>query len=432
MLALELGVVVFLIFLNGFFAMAELAVVSARRPRLAAMAEGGKTGARSALSLLENQARFLSSVQIGITLIGVLAGALGGATLAERLADYLETFGLGTASAETIAVAVVVALITYLSLIVGELVPKQIALANPERVASFVAGPMKGVARVAAPAVLLLEVSSRLVLRLLGRQDEGGQEVTEEEIRALIAEAESAGVVETAEKHMIGRVMRLGDRSVRGIMTPRPEVDWVDVGGELPDALARLRASPHSRLPAARSTIDELLGVVHVKDVLRAVTDGGAVDLAPLVRAAPTIHDNADALDALEALRASPVDMAFVVDEHGTFEGVVTAADLLEAIAGQFADQADSEPAAVRRDDGSWLLAGWQPIDEMADLLKVGLPARRGYHTVAGFALAQLGRFPRLGEVFETPSWRFEVVDIDGRRVDKVLAQPLRKPVIAR
>jgi putative hemolysin len=215
-------------------------------------------------------------------------------------------------------------------------------------------------------------------------------------------------------------------------MTPRPEVDWVDVGGGLPDVLARLRASPHSRLPAARGSIDELLGVVHVKDVLRAVTDGGAVDLAPLVRAAPTIHDNADALDALETLRASPVDMAFVVDEHGTFEGVVTAADLLEAIAGQFADEADAEPAAVRRDDGSWLLAGWQPVDEMADLLKVGLPARRGYHTVAGFALAQLGRFPKLGEVFETPGWRFEVVDIDGRRVDKVLAQPLRKPAIAR
>jgi putative hemolysin len=216
------------------------------------------------------------------------------------------------------------------------------------------------------------------------------------------------------------------------VMTPRPEVDWVDVDGGLPGALARLRASSHSRLPAARGVIDELLGVLHVRDVLHAVTDGGAVDLAPLVRAAPTIHDNADALDALETLRASPVDMAFVVDEHGTFEGVVTAADILEAIAGQFADQADAEPAAVRRDDGSWLLAGWQPVDDMADLLKLGLPARRGYHTVAGFALAQLGRFPRLGEVFETSDWRFEVVDIDGRRVDKVLAQPLHRPAIAR
>ena len=433
MLALELGVVVLLILLNGFLAMAELAVVSARRPRLAAMAEAGKAGARSALRLLENQPRFLSSVQIGITLIGVLAGAFGGATLAKRLADYLETLGLGTASAESVAVAVVVALITYLSLIVGELVPKQIALANPEGVASLVAGPMTALARIAAPAVLLLEVSSRLVLRLLGRRDEGRQEVTEEEIRALIAEAESAGVVETAERHMIARVLRLGDRSVRAVMTPRPEVDWVDLGNEVPDVLARLRASPHSRLPVARGAIDELLGVVHVKDVLRAVTDGGGpVDLAPLVRPAPTLHDHADALDALEALRASPVDMAFVVDEHGTLEGIVTAADLLEAIAGQFADEADAEPAAVRRDDGSWLLAGWQPVDEMADLLKVGLPARRGYHTVAGFALARLGRFPKLGEVFETSGWRFEVVDIDGRRIDKVLAQRLHRPAIVR
>jgi putative hemolysin len=238
---------------------------------------------------------------------------------------------------------------------------------------------------------------------------------------------------------MIGRVMRLGDRSVRSVMIPRPEVDWVDIGGGLPGALTRLRASPHSRLPAARGVIDELSGVLHVRDVLHAVADGGTPDLAPLVRPAPTIHDprstihdSADALDALETLRASPVDMAFVVDEHGTFEGVVTAADILEAIAGQFADQADAERAAVRRDDGSWLLAGWQPVDEMADLLKLGLPARRDYHTVAGFALAKLGRFPRLGEAFEASGWRFEVVDIDGRRVDKVLAQPLRNPAVAR
>jgi putative hemolysin len=428
MLVLELGVVVCLILLNGFFAMAELAVVSARRPRLSAMADAGKPGARAALRLLENQARFLSSVQIGITLIGVLAGAFGGATLAARLAAHLAALGLGAGSAEAVAVAVVVASITYLSLIVGELVPKQIALRDPERVASFVAAPMAGLARAAAPAVWLLEVSSTCVLRLLGRQGEAGRRVTEEEIRALIAEAESAGVVETAERHMIGRVMRLGDRSVRGVMTPRPEVDWIDLAQELPAVLARLRASPHSRLPAARGGIDEVVGVLHVKDILHAVTGGDAVDLEALVRAAPALHDNADALDALEVLRTSPVDMAFVVDEHGSFEGIVTTADLLEAIAGQFTDQTRAEPAAVRREDCSWLLAGWAPVDEMAELLKLGLPARRSYHTVAGFVLGQLGRFPRLGEAFETAGWRFEVVDIDGRRVDKVLAQPLRKP----
>ncbi|HLM51650.1 MAG TPA: hemolysin family protein, partial [Solirubrobacteraceae bacterium] len=407
---LALAVVALLIVLNGFFAMAEMAVVSARRPRLAAMAEAGSKGARAALGLLENQARFLSSVQIGITLIGVLAGAFGGATLAEDLADLLEGLGLGPGAAGTVAVAVVVALITYLSLIVGELVPKQVALADPERVAALVAGPMALVARVAAPAVWLLEASSRLVLRLLGRGEGPERRVTEEEIGMLIAEAEGAGVVETAERHMIGRVMRLGDRSVRAVMTPRPELDWVDLDREPREALARLLASPHSRLPAARGgTIDGVVGVLHARDVLRAVAGGGVPDLAPLVREAPVLHDRVDALDALEALRRSPVDMAFVVDEHGTLEGVVTAADLLEAIAGRFAArEAEAEPDAVRREDGSWLLAGWKPVDEMAELLRLALPARREYHTVAGFVLGRLGRFPGLGDAAEHGGWRFE------------------------
>ena len=433
MLALELGVLAFLIVLNGFFAMAELALVSARRPRLATMAEKGSAGARAALRLLDNQARFLSSVQIGITLIGVLAGAFGGATLAEDLAGWLQPLGLRPGTAETLGVAVVVAIITYLSLIVGELVPKQIALANPERVASFVAPPMTALARVAAPAVGLLEVSSRLVLRLLGRHEEPKQRVTEEEIRMLVAEGESSGSVEPQETRMIARVMRLGDRSVRALMTPRPEVDWVDLDLEPPAIWERLRASPHSRLPAARGGIDGAVGVLHTKDVLHQVTGGDGTDIAALVRAAPTVHDNADALDALEALRASPVDMAFVVDEHGTFEGLVTAADLLEAIAGQFtAHETEGEPDAVRRDDGSWLLAGWKPADDMAELLKIALPGQRDYHTVAGFVLVKLGRFPRLGDTFEFGHWRFEVIDIDRRRIDKVLAQPLRRPVITR
>jgi putative hemolysin len=434
MLALELAVVALLIVLNGFFAMAELALVSARRPRLAALAERGSAGAAAALRLLDNQARFLSSVQIGITLIGVLAGAFGGATLAEDLAGWLETLGLRPGTAETVGVAVVVAAITYLSLVVGELVPKQIALRDPERVAALAAPPMAALARLAAPLVGLLEVSSRLVLRLLGRHKEPERRVTEEEIRLLVAEGESAGAVEPQERRMIARVLRLGDRSVRALMTPRPEVDWVDLDQGPPAVLERLRASPHARLPAARGAIDEAVGVLHAKDVLRQITgagDGGgaAPDLAALVRPAPAVHDNVDALDVLEALRTSPVDMAFVVDEHGTFEGVVTAADLLEAIAGQFAaHEAEAEPAAARREDGSWLLAGAQPADDMAELLKLTLPERRDYHTVAGFALGRLGRFPRLGDAFEFGGWRFEVVDIDGRRIDKVLAQPLRKP----
>ena len=287
--------------------------------------------------------------------------------------------------------------------------------------------------RLAAPAVGLLEVSSRLVLRLLGRHEEPERRITEEEIRLLVAEGERAGAVEPQETRIIARVLRLGDRSVRALMTPRLEVDWVDLDQDVPAVLERLRASPHARLPAARGGggIDGVVGVLHAKDVLRQVTGrdhGGneAPDFAALVRAAPAVHDNVDALDALEALRASPVDKAFVVDEHGTFEGVVTAADLLEAIAGQFAaHEAAAEPDAARREDGSWLLAGAKPADDMAELLKLTLPGRRDYHTVAGFALVRLGRFPRLGDAFEFGGWRFEVVDIDGRRIDKVLATRL-------
>jgi putative hemolysin len=262
MLALELAAVALLILLNGFFAMAELALVSSRRPRLAAMAEKGSAGARAALRLLDNQARFLSSVQIGITLIGVLAGAFGGATLAEDLAGWLQTLGLRPGTADTVGVAVVVAAITYLSLIVGELVPKQIALGDPERVAAFVAPAMAALARLAAPVVGLLEVSSRLVLRLLGRHEEPERRVTEEEIRLLVAEGESAGAVEPQERRMIARVLRLGDRSVRALMTPRPEVDWVDPDQEVPAVLERLRASPHARLPATRGGggIDGVVG----------------------------------------------------------------------------------------------------------------------------------------------------------------------------
>jgi putative hemolysin len=432
MLALELAIVALLIILNGFFAMAELALVSSRRPRLAAMAERGSSGARVALRLLDNQARFLSSVQIGITLIGVLAGAFGGATLAEDVSRWLQGFGVSAGTAGTIGVAVVVAAITYLSLIVGELVPKQIALGDPERVAAFVAPPMAALARLAAPAVILLELSSRLVLRLIRRHEQPEQRVTDQEIRMLVAEGERAGEVEPQETLMIARVLQLGDRSVRALMTPRPEVDWVDLDQDSSAILERLRSSTHSRLPAAPSRIDEVTGVLHTKDVLHHLTGGGDKNgMVELVRAAPTVHDGVDALDVLEALRASPVDMAFVVDEHGTFEGLVTAADLLEAIAGQFAThETEAEPDAVRREDGSWLLAGWKPVDDMAELLRIALPERRDYHTVAGFALTRLGRFPRLGDTFEFGSWRFEVIDIDGRRIDKVLAQPLRKPVI--
>jgi putative hemolysin len=422
---IDLIIVLSLILLNGFFAMAELAIVSARKPRLKALAGTQGRGAEAALRLIENPSRFLSSVQIGITLIGILAGAFSGATLAEHLAGYLAALGIGATTANTIAVAVVVAAVTYLSLIVGELVPKQVALRNPERIAVAVARPMSLLGRIAAPVVWLLEVSSRLVLRLLGLAEQPEPRVTEEEIRQLIAEAESAGVVEPAERRMIGSVLRLADRSVRGLMTPRHEIEWLDLEQDEADWLERLRTCRHARLPVAKGSVDEVHGILEVRAALRAALGGGRIDPAALMQPPTVVHDGLDALDALESLSTSALDMAIVVDEYGTLEGVITTTDLLHAITGQLGRQVgEAEPDALLREDGSWLLDGIKAAEEMAELLRLPLPARRDYHTVAGFVLDRLRRLPKLGDAFEAGGWRFEVVDLDGRRIDKVLAQP--------
>lgn len=421
----ELLVVFLLVLLNGFFAMAEIALVSAKKPRLEAMAREGVRGASTALELLASPGRFLSAVQVGITFVGLLAGAFGGATLAQRLAQVVVELGAQPEAAQLVAVGGVVVAIGYASLILGELVPKQLALTRPERIAVRVARPMWWLARLASPLVLLLEASSRLVLRLLGPPGRPAEAPSEAEIRALVAEAESAGVVEPEEKAMIGRVMRLGDLSVRAIMTPRHELDWLDLDRPPEELLERLLASPHSRLPAGRGRVDEVTGVIRVKDVLGELARGRPLDFAALVRTPPALHEGADVLAALSALATSPVDMAFVVDEYGTLEGIVTSSDVLGAIVGELPmPEGAGEPDAVRREDGSWLLDGAKSIDATAELLALELPAERDYHTVAGFVLAQLRRLPRAGDFFLFQGWRFEVVDMDGRRIDKVLASP--------
>ncbi|MDW8342439.1 MAG: hemolysin family protein [Geminicoccaceae bacterium] len=421
----ELLVVFLLVLLNGFFAMAEIALVSAKKPRLEAMAREGVRGASTALELLASPGRFLSAVQVGITFVGLLAGAFGGATLAQRLAQVVVELGAQPEAAQLVAVGGVVVAIGYASLILGELVPKQLALTRPERIAVRVARPMWWLARLASPLVLLLEASSRLVLRLLGPPGRPAEAPSEAEIRALVAEAESAGVVEPEEKAMIGRVMRLGDLSVRAIMTPRHELDWLDLDRPPEELLERLLASPHSRLPAGRGRVDEVTGVIRVKDVLGELARGRPLDFAALVRTPPALHEGADVLAALSALATSPVDMAFVVDEYGTLEGIVTSSDVLGAIVGELPmPEGAGEPDAVRREDGSWLLDGAKSIDATAELLALELPAERDYHTVAGFVLAQLRRLPRAGDSFLFQGWRFEVVDMDGRRIDKVLASP--------
>ncbi|WP_421926191.1 hemolysin family protein [Neoaquamicrobium sediminum] len=424
MLTVEIAIVVVLICVNGLLAMSELAVVSARPARLAAMAERGNTGAAKAAKLAADPGRFLSTVQIGITLVGVLSGAFSGATLGLRMSSWLTELGLSPSLAGTLGVGTVVALITYGSLIIGELVPKQIALRNPEGVASRVAPAMHILSVLGAPLVWLLDISGKTVLSLLGQSDEGASKVTDEEIVSLIAEAESHGVVESDERKMIAGVMRLADRSVRAIMTPRTEIDWLDAKDSKANLRTKLLEARHALLPVADGSVDQMIGVVRTREALAALVGKRTFDLRTLIHPAPIVHDNADALDVLTTLKEADMPMALVHDEYGDFEGVVTPADILETITGVFKSDLDDEEeaVAVQRDDGSWLLAGYMPIDEMADLLGVTLPAKRDYQTLAGFVLSHMHHLPATGESVHALGWRFEVVDLDGRRIDKVLA----------
>lgn len=427
MIYIEIATVVVLVVLNGLLAMSELAVVSSRPARLKAMVERGVKGAGPALALGENPGRFLSTVQIGITLVGVLSGAFSGATLGARLAWLLSESGLSTGAANAVGVGVVVAAITYVSLIVGELVPKQIALRNPEGIAVRVAPAMKLLAKVAAPVVWLLDISGRAVLWIMGQSEEGSEKVTDEEIKMLVAEAEHHGTIESDERRMIAGVMRLGDRAVRGVMTPRTEVDWINLQADEATIRKLLTETSHSRLPAGEGTVDAMVGVVQSREVLAAVLAGQPFDPRQHVRPAPIVHDQADALDVLATLKDSDVPMALVHDEYGHFEGIVTPADILEAITGVFRSDLDEDDdqLIVKREDGSWLLAGYMQADEMADQLGIELPENRDYETVAGYVLSHMHHLPATGESVNAQGWRFEVVDLDGRRIDKVIASKL-------
>lgn len=426
MLYVEIAIVAVLILVNGLLSMSELAIVSSRPARLKGMIDRGVSGAAKALELGANPGKFLSSVQIGITLVGVLSGAFSGATLGARLGSVLAAAGLRAQYADATGVGIVVALITYGSLVVGELVPKQIALRNPERVAARVAPAMAFLATVAAPLVFLLDISGRSVLWLLGQRGQGEDKVTDDEIKMLVAEAEHHGTIESDERRMIAGVMRLGDRAVRAVMTPRTDVDWINLKAD--DAAIRrfLVETPHSRLPAGES-VDAMVGVVQTRDVLAALLEGKTLDVRKYVRPAPIVYDQADALDVLATLRESDLPMALVHDEYGHFEGVVTPADILEAITGVFRSDLDAgeTEGAVQREDGSWLLAGYMPADEMADVLGIELPENRDYETVAGYMLSHLAHLPATGESVEVDGWRFEVVDMDGRRIDKIIAARL-------
>ena len=422
---LELIIALALVALNGVFALSELAIVSARRPRLKAMAEQGRRGANTALTLMEDSGRFLSTVQIGITLVGILAGAFSGAALGSRLTQIFMEQGMPENAAQPLGFGLVIGLITYLSIVIGELVPKQLALRHPEGIACAMAPAMLVVSKVAAPAVWLLNASTSLIFGLFGPGEEETK-VTEEEIKMLVGEAESAGVIEEEERRMISGVLRLGDRTVRGLMTPRTDVDWIDLDDDEATIRQLLIETPHSRLPVSEGTPDNVIGVVQSRELLAALLTGHPLDIRKHVQQAPVIPDTLYALDALSTLRDSEVPMALVHDEYGHFEGVVTPADALEAIVGAFRSDTEApDPDAVRRDDGSWLLAGSMPVDEMAEVLGVTLPEARSYHTVGGLVISELQHLPTTGEHVEALGWRFEVIDLDERRIDKVLAAPL-------
>lgn len=425
---LELAIAVMLIALNGVFSLSELAIVSSRRVRLKAYADEGRRGAATALALADDPGRFLSTVQIGITLVGILAGAFSGAALGAQLADILaDTLPVSRATAGTLGYVIVLGLITYFSVVVGELVPKNLALKNAEGIACAVAPMMSLLSRVAAPVVWALDASTRIVFRLLGSRAESDAAVTDEEIRTIVAEARSAGSIEGEEGEMISAVLRLGDRPVRAVMTPRTEVEWLDISVGPQELRKALTSTTHARLPVAQGQPDNMVGVVQVRELLAPLLRGEPLDIRAFVRKAPVVPDTLDALEVLTVLRQAEVPLALIHDEYGHFEGIVAPADILDAIAGAFrSDEDTAEPEAVQRDDGSWLIAGWMPADELADLIGIRLPDERGYETVAGMVIKAMGRIPATGESIEMFGRRFEIVDLDGRRIDKVLVSRLR------
>jgi putative hemolysin len=416
---IDVAVILALVVLNGVFAMSELAIVSARRPRLQAMIKLRKSGAAAALKLQEDPGKFLSAVQIGITLVGILNGAYSGASLAGPVGDRLALIGIPASW----GFGMVIALTTYASLIVGELVPKQFALRNPEPIAALVAAPMMILARATAPIVWLLDRSSALIFRLLGLARESEKHVTAEELHLIVAEASRSGVIEESERAIISGVVRLADRPVREVMTPRTDVDWIDIDADEETLRRRFVETPHTRVPVAEGSVDRIVGVVQSRDIVAALIEGRALDLRALMRPLLIVPDQVDAMDALDTLRRAEVPMVLVHDEYGHLEGLVTPADLFIAIAGHFASDQDvgTDPDVVEREDGSLLVSGSFAADALAERLDLILPEDRDYATAAGFVLAAMRRLPNVGESFEEQGWRFEVVDMDGRKIDKLL-----------
>ncbi len=427
----EILVILLLVLANGLFAMSEMAVVSARKTRLQHLANQGDLRAQAALDLANSPNRFLSTVQIGITLVGILAGAFGGATLSQSIAELLNQIPALAPFSSTLSLLFVVLLITYLSLVVGELVPKRLALNAPEKIATAIAIPMQLLSAIASPAVRLLSASTELGLKLFGvGPTETEPLVTEDEIKVLLEQGREAGMFEAAEQDMVERIFRLDDQPISALMTPRPDIVWLNLNSSADENRLKITQSDHSRFPVCQNTLDNVLGVVHITDLLARSMAGEPMDLTSALRQPLFVPETTRALRIMEMFKQSDTHIAIAVDEYGVIQGIVTLNDILEAIIGDLPSVGQSEDtSAVQREDGSWLLDGMVSIDKFKDLFELGrLPGEEmgNYQTLGGFVITHLGRIPVAADHFEWGGLRFEVMDMDGNRVDKMLVMPIK------
>ena len=426
---IDVCVLLILLIANGFLSMAEMAVVSSRRPRLQTMAAEGKPGAARALALAEDPGDFLSTVQIGITAIGIFTGVFSGARLAEPVASVLRTIPLLADYADPTAIFIVVLITTYLSLIVAELTPKRVALSRPEEIAALVAPSMDLLAKIARPLVFLLDRSSEGLAQILGVRPSDAPTVTDEEVRIMLQQGAKVGIFEPIEEEIVTQVFRLSDRRASAIMTPRTEIDWIDVEEDVAAVRALLMESSHSRFPLAEGSLDHVVGIVFVRDLLLQRMAGGAADLRAIVRPALFLPESMTALDVVEQMRASRSHMALIINEYGGLEGLVTISDVVEAILGSVETPGvEEEPEIVQRADGSWLVNGMWSVDAFQEQFGLkDLPARDDldYQTVGGMIMAVLEQVPNVGSHVEVDGYTLEVMDMDGRRVDKVLVQKM-------
>ena len=429
----DLFIIAGLIVLNGVFAMSELAIVSAKTATLKAKREDGSASAKTALALAADPGKFLSTVQIGITLVGIIAGAYSGASLGGPVGERLALLGVPTDMAGQAGFVTVIVLTTYFSLVVGELVPKQLALRASVPIALVMARPMAFLARVAAPLVWILDTSSAALIRLFGIRGGKQNSLTAQELQMIFADATRSGVIEAEQHQILTGVVRLAERPVREVMTPRTELDWIDVSADEAEIRKRIEDSPHSLLPIADGSPDSVLGVVKVREVLACMVAGDPVDLAKMMKKAEVVPDQLDAMDALRVLQQSDIALAMVHDEYGHLDGIVTPVDLLTAIAGDFVSDRDEgdTPQLVERSDGSLLVAGTLSADALADRLGLDYDENREFGTAAGYVLSVMKKLPVEGEGFTDQGWRFEVVDMDRRRIDKILVSKTEEEAAA-